>query len=68
MSFCALKLSPHFFEYFQHKPLPEMVERAPVAAEQDSLETAEGHVATEGKDGDSLILESVESKKDGVCG
>ncbi|KAJ6661334.1 hypothetical protein lerEdw1_014962 [Lerista edwardsae] len=53
---------------FQHKVLPEMGERAPVAAEQGSLETVEGHVAAEAKDGDSLIVESVESKKDGVCG
>ncbi|XP_066479804.1 RNA cytosine C(5)-methyltransferase NSUN2 isoform X2 [Tiliqua scincoides] len=33
-----------------------------------SLETVEGHVTTEAKDGDSLILESAESKKDVVCG
>ncbi|XP_054840743.1 RNA cytosine C(5)-methyltransferase NSUN2 [Eublepharis macularius] len=33
-----------------------------------SLETTEGHAATEAKDEDSLVKESTESKKDGVCG
>ncbi|XP_053099620.1 RNA cytosine C(5)-methyltransferase NSUN2 [Hemicordylus capensis] len=53
---------------FQQK-LPQKVEdEVPVTAEQGSFETVEDHRGTEAKDGDCLVPESAESKKDGVCG
>ncbi|XP_042319859.1 RNA cytosine C(5)-methyltransferase NSUN2 isoform X1 [Sceloporus undulatus] len=53
---------------FQHKQPQKTGDVVPVATEQGSSETVEVTVTAKGKDGDSLVNESTEVKKDGVCG
>ncbi|KAH0618043.1 hypothetical protein JD844_016993 [Phrynosoma platyrhinos] len=52
----------------QHKQPQKTGDEVPVATEQGSSETVEVTATTEGKDGNSLVNESTEAKKDGVCG
>ncbi|KAF7240469.1 tRNA (cytosine(34)-C(5))-methyltransferase [Varanus komodoensis] len=53
---------------FQQRTPQKTEEISPPSTEHSSSETVEGLVATEAKDGDSLVTENAENKKDGVCG
>lgn len=53
-------------EQVQNKP-QKTGNLMPVDAEQDPLES-EGPIMQDAKDGETSVTESVENKKDGVCG
>ncbi|KAL7984624.1 hypothetical protein Chor_003194 [Crotalus horridus] len=61
------KLSTENLSQVQNKPPQKTGDLIPVDAEQDPLESKDP-IMQDAKDGETSVTESVENKKDGVCG